>query len=247
MDNQVHLRRRIMSERENQPVPEPDWKDRAHAIVRAGLGSVPIVGAAATELCQMVITPSLEKRRVEWMNWVAESLKKLEEKKQLQIEDLASNEAFLDTMLHATQATLRNSQEEKRKALRNAVLNSALPNPPEESRQQMFVEWIDSLSVWHLRIFVLLANPLQWFNDNQKRPPEYFMNSSLSDLLTKAYPELNNQRPLYDQIGKDLFSRGLIGTENFHGTMSASGAFANRATELGREFLKFITAPVHGA
>ena len=236
-----------MSEPENHATPEADWKDRTHAIARAGLGSIPLVGAAATELFQMVITPSLEKRRVEWMNWVAESLKKLEERKQLRIEDLASNEAFLDTMLHATQATLRNSQEEKREALRNAALNSALPSPPDEALQQMFVEWIDSLSVWHLRIFLLLANPQQWFKDKQRQPPEYFMSSSLSDLLTKAFPELSNQRPLYDQIGKDLFNRGLIGIHNFHVTMSASGALANRATELGKEFLKFITAPAHGA
>lgn len=232
-----------MSEPENHPIPEPDWKDRGHAIARAGFGSIPIVGAAATELFQMVITPSLEKRRVEWMNWVAESLKKLEEKGQLRIENLASNEAFVDTMLHASQAALRNSQQEKREALRNAVLNSALPAPPDESRQQMFVEWIDSLTVWHLRIFLLLANPQQWFKDNKRQPPEYFMTSSLSGLLTNAYPELGNQRPLYDQIGKDLFNRGLIGIGEFHTTMSASGAFGNRATELGKQFLAFITKP----
>jgi len=236
-----------MSEPDNQPVPEPDWKDRTYAIVRAGVGSIPIVGAAATELFQMVITPSLEKRRVEWMNSVAEELKKLEDKGQIRVEDLASNEVFLDTMLHASQAALRNSQNEKREALRNAVLNSALPNPPDESRQQMFVEWIDSLAVWHLRIFMLLANPQQWFKDNKRQPPEYFMTSSLSGLLAFAYPELGNQRALYDQIGKDLFNRGLIGIGEFHTTMSASGAFGNRATDLGREFLKFIAAPVHGA
>ena len=236
-----------MSEPETHAAPEPNWKDRTYAIARAGLGSIPIVGAAATELFQMVVTPSLDKRRVEWMDSVADTLEKLEEKGQLRIEDLASNEAFVDTMLHATQVALRNSQVEKREALRNAVLNSALPHPPDESRQQMFVEWIDSLTVWHLRIFMLLANPQQWFKDNKRQPPEYFMTSSLSGLLTFAYPELGNQRGLYDQIGKDLFNRGLIGIGEFHTTMSASGAFGNRATDLGREFLKFIAAPVHSA
>jgi hypothetical protein len=51
--------------------------------------------------------------------------------------------------MHASQAALRNSQKEKLTALRNAVLNAALPNPPEESIQQMFVNFIDSLTVWH--------------------------------------------------------------------------------------------------
>lgn len=232
-----------MSESEEYQVPEPNWKDRAHGLVRAGLGSIPILGAAAAELFQMVITPSLEKRRVEWMNSVADELKRLEGNGHIRIEDLGSNEVFIDTMLHASQAALRNSQKEKRDALRNAVLNAALPSPPDESLQQMYLEWIDSLSVWHLRVFVLLANPIQWFKNNQRQPPQYAITSSLSGLLTCAYPELNNQRRLYDQIAKDLYNRSLIGTDNFHVMLSASGALEHQATELGKQFLAFISDP----
>ena len=223
--------------------PEPNWKDRAHALVRAGLGSLPYVGAAATELLQMVIVPSLEKRRTEWMNSVAEGLKALEEKAQLRIDGLASNEVFVDTVLHATQTAIRNSQQEKREALCNAVLNSALPNPPDESRQQMFIEWIDTLTAWHLRVLRLLDNPERWFRERGRQLPEYTFGGSLSDLLVKAYPELQNQRGLYDQIARDLHSRGLSGTDSLHTMMSGSGVYAQRTTELGREFLNFITSP----
>ena len=236
-----------MSEPDNHPVPEPNWKDRTYAIARAGLGSIPIVGAAATELFQMVVTPSLDRRRVEWMNSVADTLKKLEDNGQLRIEDLASNEAFVDTVLHATQAALRNSQEEKREALRNAVLNSALPHPPDESVQQMFVEWIDSLTVWHLRILKLLDDPKGWFQEQGRRPPEYTIAGHLFDLLAKAYPELQNQQTLSSQIARDLYIRGFSSTEGLGAMTSGSGMYAQRTTELGREFLKFITAPDHGA
>jgi hypothetical protein len=78
---------------------------------------------------------------------------------------------FIDTVMHATQTAIRNSQDEKREALKNAV------------------------------------------------------------------------RGLYDQIGKDLYNRGLIGTDGFHTVMSGSGVYAKRATELGEQFLKFITVP----
>lgn len=232
-----------MSEDQKLAVPEPGWKDRAHSIARAGIGSIPIVGAAATELFQMVITPSLEKRRNEWMNSVAEALERLEERGHIRVEDLASNEAFLDTVLHASQAALRNAQEEKREALRNAVLNSALPHPPDESFQQMFVEWIDSLTVWHLRILKLLDDPQRWFREQNRQPPEYTIAGHLADLLGKAYPELQNQRILCDQIGKDLYSRGLSRTEHFHAMTSGSGMYAQRTTELGHAFLNFIVAP----
>ena len=223
--------------------PKPTGKDYVYDLTRAGLGSIPCLGAAATELFQMVVSPSLEKRRVEWMNELAEAVRALEEKERCRIEDLASNEKFINVLMEASNAAIRNSSAEKRAALRNAVLNSALPNPPEESRRQMFVQWIDSLSVWHLRILRLLADPSGWFQENKRQPPQYVMTSSLSGLITTAYPELNNQRDLYDLIGKDLFNRGLIRTEGFHTMMSASGVWENRATELGKQFILFITAP----
>jgi len=62
-------------------------------------------------------------------------------------------------------------------------------------------------------------------------------------MLTKAYPELQNQRGLYDQIANDLHSRGLTGTDSLHTMMSGSGVYARRSTALGQDFLKFITAP----
>jgi hypothetical protein len=237
----------VMGDLENYQPPEPNWKDRGHAFARAGLGSIPVVGAAATELFQLIVTPSLERRRAEWMNSVAEALLNLEEKEKTRLADLASNEAFIDTVLQASHTALRNSQEEKRKALLNAVLNAALPNPPEESRQQMFIGWIDSLTVWHLRIFLVLADPPKWFKDNNKPVPEYHITSSLSGLITNAFPELHNQRNLYDQIAKDLYSRSLIGNDNLHVALSASGALQQRATGLAKEFFDFITDPARKA
>lgn len=217
--------------------------DHAHSIARAGLGSIPYFGGAAVELFQMVVVPSLERRRVEWMHEIAEALRVLEEKDRTCVERLASNDAFIDVLLQASSAALRTSNREKLVALRNAVVNSALPSPPEESRQHMFVQWVDTLTVWHLRILRLLANPTRWFKENGQQPPQYAMTSSLSQLLVDAYEELKDHRELYDLIGKDLFNRGLIGTDGFHTMITANGALTNRATGLGEQFIAFITVP----
>lgn len=56
--------------------------DIIYATVKAGLGSIPVLGSAATELFGLVVTPPLDKRRQEWMNEVAERLKELEENSQ---------------------------------------------------------------------------------------------------------------------------------------------------------------------
>ncbi len=62
-------------------------------------------------------------------------------------------------------------------------------------------------------------------------------------LASADYPELANKKEFYDQVGKDLHRRGLLGTDGFHVMMSATGAYENRATELGQEFLNFIAEP----
>jgi len=114
--------------------PKPSKEDAVHAGIRAGLSIIPV----ATELFQHFVTPPLERRRERWMDEVGKALQDLEENKGVKLEELQSNDVFIDTLLQASQIAIRNSQQEKRRALRNAILNAALPNPPEQSLQQIF-------------------------------------------------------------------------------------------------------------
>jgi hypothetical protein len=224
--------------------PEETKSDTAHAVARAVVGSIPVVGSAATELFNKLITPPLEKRRNKWMKEIGESLSKLEEAGVITLDNLQGNDVFIDVVMQASTMAIRNSHEEKHEALRNAVLNSALPDAPDESKQQMFINWIDELTSWHLRMLKLLSDPKKWYRDNNREAPVYHITSSLSQVLTNAYPELASQQEFYSQIGKELFAKGLLNTEGFHAMMSGSGAYEHRATNLGNEFLKFISAPV---
>lgn len=123
------------------------------------------------------------------------------------------------------------------------ILNAALPHAPEESLQQIFINLIDEFTVWHLRILKLFQDPQKW--EQQRRHDLHSMFAgSLSQILHKAYPELTDKRGLYDQIWKDLFTRGLVNTNSLHITMTGAGLMASRTTDLGNQFLKFIEAPV---
>jgi hypothetical protein len=223
--------------------PQPSGGDHAHTLARAGVGSLPVVGSAAVELFQMVIMPPLEKRRLEWMELVAQGLRELEEKQKCAIDELSSNDAFIDTVMSASQAALRNSQDEKREALKNAVMNSALPDSPDESRQQLFIGLVESLTVWHLRLLRFFSDPARIFREQEKQLPQYVIAGSLSQLLTTAYPELKQERDFYEHIGKDLYNRGLLGISGFHTVMSGSGVYEQRTTAMGEQFLKFISEP----
>jgi len=159
------------------------------------------------ELFTSVVAPPLEKRRDEWMQNVGEALQELQTERGIDPEDLRSNEGFVDTVLQASQAALRTSQQEKRDALRNAILHAALPSAPDQSLQQMFVSWVEVLTVWHLRILNLFDDPPGWFAREGKRTPELVM-GSLSAVLEDAYPELRGRRGFYDQVWNDLHQRG---------------------------------------
>jgi hypothetical protein len=146
-----------MTERENYEAPKRDAGDIAHAIVRAGVSSVPLVGAAATELLQLLITPPLEKRRDEWMNKIGLALLELEMDRGIHIEDLQMNEAFITVMMQASQVAIRNHQQEKIQALRNVVFNTALSTNISEDLQSQFIRYIDELTPSHfalLKVFV---------------------------------------------------------------------------------------------
>lgn len=223
--------------------PEASVGDKLHALAKAGIGSLPLVGAAGTELFQMLIAPPLERRRQEWMDSVAEGLRDLQTSRGIDLEQLGKNEHFIDAVMQASTIALRTSNSEKRDALRNAILNAAMPHAIDDSRQQIYLTLVDVLTAWHIRILHLLADPLQWFRNNNREVPQYAMTSSLSRLLIDAYPELAQQRELYDQLAKDLFDKGLLSTNGLHTMMSAQGAFERRATALGLAFLAFITAP----
>jgi hypothetical protein len=93
------------------------------------------------------------------MEEVGNALQKLEAERGVQLEDLQTDETFIDTVMQASQAAMRNSQDEKRRALRNAVMNAALPNAPEQSLQELFVAFIDLFTVWHLRVLKLFQDP----------------------------------------------------------------------------------------
>src|ERR1700722_8641479 len=139
-------------------VPKPTGRDAAVAIVRAGIGSIPVVGAAATELFSWFFRPAVERRREEWMGSVGETLEQLKSRG-VDLEALQSDEAFVDVVAQATHIAMRNHQEEKREALRNAIANSALQQTPDESKRQMFLQYIDMFTVWHLKVVGLIANP----------------------------------------------------------------------------------------
>jgi hypothetical protein len=222
--------------------PKETALDVAHTVVKAALGSVPVVGSAASELFAAVVTPPIARRRDEWVENIALGLERLRAGEGLNYDELSRNDVFISTVLHATQAALRSHQQEKLDALRNAVLNSARSGAPDDDLQLTFLNLVDTFTPWHLRILAFLHDPRAWL-DSRTVSYRHLMMGDVSTVLEMAFPELVSRRDFYDQVAKDLHVRGLLSTESLRVTMTADGMVSSRTTEMGKTFLKFISEP----
>ncbi len=214
--------------------PTTTTADVAHTAARAAIGSIPVVGAAATELFNTIVTPPLEQRRRKWMADVGERLQRLEDSQIVATASLQHNASFIDTIVQASLAAIRTSSERKLEALRNAVINAALINSPDASEQQMFIAFIDSLSEWHLRILSFFSEKAVVVHYSDKDEAE----EALTKTVEGFFPELGGKKYFYMQILRDLAAKGLIPDQ----PTSVSGSHEyGRTTEFGEQFLKYIT------
>jgi hypothetical protein len=213
--------------------PKSTAGDAAHAFAKAGLSMIPLVGGPAVELFQHLVQPPLERRRNEWMKQVGEKLQSLE-RDGVKLDDLQSNEQFITAVMQASTAALRTHKTEKLAALRNAVINIASGQGPEETIQHLLLSFVDDFSEMHLRVLTFADVP---------RPRAGISTAGLGHVLEENIPSLRGHRELYDQLWKDLYLRGLINTESLHGMMTRNGLVQSRTTDLGKALLNLIAEP----
>lgn len=231
--------------------PEPTVHDRARKLVIAATSSL-ASGVAAANPESLIIDVStflellwaepLEKRLGDWRWNLVKALVDLMARMRIAEEQLQNNDAFLDVSLQASLIAMRTSQEEKRTALRNTILNAALPDSIDLSYQQMFLSYIDIFTVWHIKILKLMQGPLAWGSKNDHK---FLLGGvvKLASTITSAYPELIEKPQLYNQVWQDMQQRGLVTKDGLSVGMEAPNALVKRTTDFGDLFLKYIEEP----
>lgn len=224
---------------------DPDEKlgatkvDAVHTILKAALSTVPLVGGPAAELFSALVTPPLARRRDQWVKEIAQALKELQGKVDgLTLENLSDNEQFISTLLHASQIALRTHHREKLKALRNAVTNAALPNPPDDVTQQLFLNQVDDLTPSHLKVLAYFDDPGAWTIQRGFAYPNHPIPNPREYAFVHLFPEFVDRRYLFEQLCRDLEVRGLVRPQE-----SRKVAEKSYTTRMGKSFLKFISNP----
>lgn len=223
------------------PAVEPD-SETAHRVARAAISAVPVLGGALVETFTSLIEPPMAKRRTAWMVEVSDAINELYERGVLTEENLQENEKFFTTLVHASATAIKNHENAKLLALRNAVLNSALPDAPSDTVQQLFLNLIDSCTSWHLALLKLFQGPVQWAVEHDHKFPNWSM-GGITAVIEHAFPDLKGQEELYRLVWSELYRSGLLSTDSLGGTMSGNGMLAKRTTALGDKFIEFISTP----
>lgn len=223
-------------------IPEKTGKDTAHSIAKIAMSAVPVVGGTAGRIFEMVVATPFSKRTKEWMQSVEERIEELLKRKSLTVEELQSNPEFISVLTRASRLAILTHQEEKLEAFRNAILNTAIPTTPDEALREMFLNWIDSFTVWHIRILQLFVGPEKWFKEHNLTFPESHFGGSLEGVVLTAFPDLKDKPEFLDQVWKDLQSRGLLDI-SLKSMMTARGQRDARLKEQGKLFVEFISTP----
>lgn len=220
-------------------LPEETAGDDLHRAARAALAGLPIVGGAAVELFNRLLAPPIQQRRDAWLDGLAERIEKLEQEERVKVEDLRDNDEFVSTVMQASQVAVRNHQQEKIDALRNAVLNTAIGQAPDDAKREMFLGLVDVFSVIHLRILQALADSSR---ASDRRPHIALSIGSIAELAVQLLPDLRPQAEFVEVIVEDLCRSGLL-FWNRDGGATNIGQGATQVSELGSEFLRFISEP----
>ena len=209
--------------------PEPTEADAALGAGRAALAAIPFVGGSITEVLSLVLAPAVTRRRDTWFKELADGLDLLEARVQgITAEFLQHKETFVSAAIQATRAAVATHQREKREALRNAVLNTALTASPDEDKQVMFLGLIEAFSVTHLALLRFFSNRGAYSHDQAMA--------------------LINRRSVTDPMIFELNSRGLLKDPRPYVSRNrdAEDSLVKQdwtLTALGVEFLGFINIP----
>jgi hypothetical protein len=234
----------------NNSFPMPTKEDTAGNVGKIATGIVGSTGSLflgipgldiiASELYSKVIIPSLDKRRINWLNDLASRLINLEKRiNNFKVSDLSKNQLFLTVITQATQIAIRNHQDEKLEVLRNVVINSTRPLFGDYSLYLMFLQWIDAFTPWHIRILNYLASPSMIIENGRIDMRQ--ISVPIVEKIKNQFPSNEINLDLIIQVLMDLSVRGLIDVKSQFTIQAFRSMLGVHVTEMGNNFLKFIS------
>lgn len=174
--------------------------DKNYNLLKAGIGSIPSVGALILGVAEGYLVPPATKRLREFLETLVRGFEEL--KLKIDLVDFDSP-AFQTIFIHTCQIVTRTHQDQKLEALRNIVFNSAIPRPLEDDILAMFLNWIDVFTERHISTLKHL----------------HYIETYTLEELQAHFSLLEKNRSIYNKVLVDLAEQGLINLKESYITM----------------------------
>jgi hypothetical protein len=212
-------------------------------VVEGALGSVPLAGNMLAVTFVTAVNWRLNERREKWIADLAEKVEKLSGQVDgLDLGKMLDRDEFVDAVVSATRTIEHTHQQVKIDALRNAVLNSALPDAPDADTQAIFLNLIDRYTPSHLRLLALWDDPPAWFKSHGLTPPTAAMTGSRTQTVEAGLPELAGKQDFYLRVANELHTEEML-IAKLMGNVSPPSLMSRLTSNFARKFVRFITEP----
>jgi hypothetical protein len=120
---------------------------------------VPFVGGPLAVVTATIFGYAYSKRVDQWRDELTATVQYLIDHHGLTAEDLADDDEFLDAVATATRIAAAPSSADKRRRLRNALINIGSGKAPEADKQAIYLRYIDELTPSHMRLLDFMNDP----------------------------------------------------------------------------------------
>lgn len=222
--------------------PDNPAAEAAAAVLKGAVSAVPIVGGVVAEVGNLYLNP-LEKRKQRWVTEVTSAINEINNRFSILPGQLQENDQFISFLYHATILALKNHQQSKIDALRNAVVSSVDPKGLDEDLKLQFLRYVDELSVTHLSMLACLDKHAGQFARMNKLEQVHFklqsyMGASLDRVAFRSFLHDLDSRFLV-QLG-DLEELPEYASKQSYLLLEESKERQIGVTSLGQAFLSFI-------
>ena len=224
----------------SETYPEASDLDAAYSASKTALSTVPVFGPLTAEVLSHFLAPPLTRRRDSWFKELADDFDVLKERVDgVNLDQFVKDENFISAVIEATRIAVGSHQTDKRKMLRNALLNISVGKAPEEDMQHIYLQLLEKLTPSHLKVLKLLHSPHQYLKG---RAPDLHiqLGMQVDAAIEAVIPELAGKKDMVKNILLDLYNSSLTPTWGEHNVIQ-NPAITNN----GISFLNFVlTSPL---
>ena len=219
--------------------PKEDIGDVAVKICRGSIQEISIFGGIIAEFIE---TP-FEKNFKEYVYQISEDVQELIEERKISKDNLFKNPLFQETLLKSLKIAQYTMDEDKRKLLRNAILNSACYQNFDTSLIMIFLNLIDIFSINHFKTLDFITDP---HAEKYREEVEYFSKAKITKttitvVINRVFHVPGGKEYITFQILNDLQRYDLIEFKYFNTSISLSSILRNNATRLGEDLILYIS------